>query len=132
MATLQAVLNPKIEDYNSLAEYVEALNKQQEFFYNMTSGGGIMGFSTHYSLIKYMRAGMEVEGYKESTYTAGALYKTKYFDHQGVEITPYIKEIDDRLWYIASAQDVVTNLWPLAVVIVAVAVVLITLIKNRK
>lgn len=126
----------KRSDYATLSEYVDALNTQEQRRYEATNGGGIAGSYKHYSLIKYMRKGVECDGYKESSssYIEVNINKkgVKYFDDQGIEITDNIKEVAGSLYYIADASDVVSNLWPLAVVIVAVAVVLITLIKNRK
>lgn len=125
--------NLKPDDFDSLSEYVDALNKAQNELYNMTSGGGIMGYSTYYSLITYKRNGKDCEGYKETSgsYT-GIGAKTKYFDNSGADITNNIQEVAGKLYYIAKAKDVVTIFLPLAVVILAVVVVLITLIINRK
>lgn len=125
------VKEPK--DYASLSEYVDALNRQQDFFYKITNGGGFMGYSEHYSLFTYKRNGEDCEGYKKTSgsYT-GIDRKTTYYDASGVDITENIHEVAGTLYYMADATDVVTNLWPLAVVILAVAAVLITLIVNRK
>lgn len=131
LQTLSGNLKP--DDFDSLSEYVDALNKAQNEQYKTTNGGGIMGYSTHYSLITYKRNGKDCEGYKETSgsYT-GIDAKTKYFDNSGAEITKNIHEVAGTLYYIANAKDVVTNFLPLAVVILAVVVVLITLIINRK
>lgn len=123
----------KREDYASLSEYVDALNKGEEERYKLTGGGGFMGYSEHYSLFTYKRNGEDCEGYKKTSgsYT-GIDRKTTYYDASGVDITENIHEVAGTLYYMADATDVVTNLWPLAVVILAVAAVLITLIVNRK
>ena len=123
----------KREDYASLSEYVDALNKGEEKRYELTGGGGFMGYSKHYSLFTYKRNGEDCEGYKKTSgsYT-GIDRKTTYYDASGVDITENIHEVAGTLYYMADATDVVTNLWPLAVVILAVAAILITLIVNRK
>ena len=127
----------KHKDYASVKERVDKLNEGAKTMYNLTYGGGFMGYSTSYGVIAYKRNGDDCIGYKKTTgsYVLGSI-TTTYYDAYGVDITEKIYEEDGTLQYktdfIDKATDVVTNLWPLAVVILAVAAVLITLFVNRK
>ena len=126
----------KHKDYASVKERVDKLNEGAKTMYNLTSGGGFTGYSTSYGVVAYKRNGDDCIGYKKTTgsYVLGII--TTYYDASGIDITEKIYEEDGTLHYktdfIDKETDVVTNLWPLAVVILAVAAVLITLIVNRK
>ena len=123
----------KPSDYDSLSEFVDVMNKAEQGRYEATNGGGIAGYSTHYSLIKYKHYGKECDGYKVSSGSyIGFNRSVKYFDAQGIEITDNIKEVAGSLYYIANTQEVITHFLPFVIIVVAMAVVLITLIKNTK
>ena len=121
--------SPKREDYPSLSAYVAALQQAANLTYSMTNGGGIAGSSTYYEIITYIRNGEECDGYMQ---VSGSAYlgnkSVKYFDESGKDITAFIYEDDDVLYYQASFSGAIQNVkagikeyWP--VILAALAVI---------
>ena len=124
------LLNPKREDYDSLAEYVDALNKS-DFFWG--GNGGIAGAYTSYSLITYKRNGKDCEGYKRTD--GSAVFHTKtttYYNDLGANITNNIQDIDGTLYYKEDETGTKVNFWTLAAIVLVVVLLIILIVKRKK
>lgn len=130
---ISGLLKPKREDYDSLSEYVDALNKSASFWSGMSGHGGFMGYSTHYSLISYKRNGKDCEGYKEvsGSYT-GIDRTTTYYNDLGANITNNIQDIDGTLYYKEDETGTKVNFWTLAAIVLVVVLLIILIVKRKK
>lgn len=127
------LLNPKREDYDSLAEYVDALNKCESLSYSIFGGGGFMGAYTSYSLITYKRNDKDCEGYKRTTGSAVSNTKTAtYYNDHGVNITNNIQDIDGTLYYKEDETGTKVNFWTLAAIVLVVVLLIILIVKRKK
>ena len=134
MASISAQLgiDPERKNYDSLSDYVNALNEQEEFWYSAMSGGGIMGWSTHYSVFTYIYGDTSKEGYKKVSHSAvGGMKEETYYDENGNDITAKLYNEKGNLIYRKDSK--IKNYWlVIAAGVILVAGIIIFVVRKRR